>query len=212
MSKRFAGLDLARSRDHSALVVIESEYNSIIGSSSESSISNGSAQPQHRSISVVDAVEYPHLPLEDIAERIRSKYDEHGWSMLYIDATGFGGVLAYDILAARNVSCRCITFTNRLKNEMINNLIALIAEKRLRIPRVYDRLVEQLLQQRRVVTGSSIRYEHPAGRHDDLFWALCLACLAYRDMMDGGFIAASRKFSTRENLYGNYHAIYFREW
>lgn len=194
-AKRFAGLDLARIKDHSALVVIEVNSNE-----------------QDKIISVVDAIEYPHIPLEDITEGIRGKYDEHRWSLLYIDATGFGGALAYDVLLAKNIPCRCITFTNKVKNDMISNLIVLMAEKRLRIPRAYDRLIEQLLEQRRIVTSSSIKYEHPAGKHDDLFWALCLACFAYRDASDNEFITASKKFNMKENLYGNYDAIYFRKW
>ncbi|MEM3092356.1 MAG: hypothetical protein QW776_00430 [Candidatus Nitrosocaldus sp.] len=199
--KRFAGLDLARIKDYSALVVIE--VNNSIDSSNDD---------QGKTMTVVDAIEYPHIPLEDVAERIKGKYEEHRWSLLYIDATGFGGAVAYDILAAKNIPCRYIIFTNGMKNEMINNLITLIAGKRLKIPREYDRLIEQLLQQRRIVTSSSVKYEHPVGKHDDLFWALCLACIACKDAMDNEFIITSKKFSIKENLYGNYDAIHFREW
>lgn len=198
---KFAGLDVARINDYSALVVIT--VNNSIASNSDS---------QGKTITVVDAIEYPHIPLEDLAEKIKGKYEEHKWHLLYLDATGFGGAIAYDIFTAKNIPCRYITFTNRMKNEMISNLIALIAGKRLRIPHEYDRLIEQLLQQRIIVTNSSVKYEHPVGKHDDLFWALCLACIAYKDAMNNEFIITSKKFSIKENLYGNYDAIYFKEW
>jgi phage FluMu gp28-like protein len=188
--QRFAGLDLARIKDHSALVVVEVSDDKII--------------------TVTDAIEYPHIPLDRLAEMVKAKYDERKWVVLLIDATGFGGAVAYDILK-EHMNCKALTFTNRLKNEMVSNLIMLVTSRRLRIPKEYKRLVEQMLEQRMIAESSSIRYTHPSSKNDDLFWALCMACLACKDILSDIHIrVANKKFYQEENPYGKYHAIRFR--
>lgn len=60
---KFAGLDVTRVKDYSAFIVI--------------AVNNSMARSndcQGETITVVDAIEYPPMPLEDLAERIKSKY------------------------------------------------------------------------------------------------------------------------------------------
>lgn len=64
----------------------------------------------------------------------------------------------------------------------------------------YDKLIEQLLQQRMIVTNSSTKYEHRLGKHDDLFWTLCLACIAYKDAMSNEFIITSKNSAERRTF------------
>jgi phage FluMu gp28-like protein len=196
---RFAGLDLARIRDHSALVVIEiTEDKDNINDSN------------NKIITVIDAIEYPHMTLDKLAEMIKSKYEKYKWVTLLIDATGFGGAIAYDILR-KYMDCKALVFTNNIKNQMVSNLITLVANKKIRIPKEHKRLIEQMLEQRIISDSSSIKYRHPSNKNDDLFWALCLACFACKDMLNQSYMKiASKKFYQQENIYGKYDAIYFR--
>ncbi len=196
---RFAGLDLARIRDHSALVIVEVTKEG-----------DNNDDYTNKIITVIDAIEYPHITLDKLAELVKSKYEERKWITLLIDATGFGGLVAYDILK-KHMNCMPVIFTNNIKNQMIYNLITLVSNKKIRIPKKYKKLIEQILEQRIITDSSSIKYKHPSNKSDDLFWALCLACFGCKDMLDQPYMKIMhKKFYHQENLYGKYDAIYLR--
>jgi hypothetical protein len=86
-----------------------------------------------------------------------------------------------------------ITFTLNSKDDMMTNLRSLLQGAKsgvapyLVMPRsgnLVDELKAQLKEQERLL-GASERphYSHPQGRHDDLLWALAIACYVGRDWL-----------------------------
>jgi phage FluMu gp28-like protein len=111
---------------------------------------------------------------------------------IYVDSTGIGEPV-YEMLSNMNVGGKPlgslvypVTFTNERKTQMMTYMITLLEQGKLKISPEYKRLLNQMRLQKYKVTGSRIIYSHPEGGkdteyisyHDDILWALGLACLA----------------------------------
>lgn len=92
-----------------------------------------------------------------------------------IDATGIGNMLAEHLRNRYGSKVEPITFTNSNKDEMITNLKVLFEQRKIRIPND-ERLIRELHDLKRFVSGSTVRYDTTAtDHHCDRVWALALA-------------------------------------
>ena len=111
---------------------------------------------------------------------------------IYLDSTGMGEPV-YEMISYQNVGGKPlgslvtpITFTNEKKTQMMTYMITLLEQGKLKISPDFKRLLNQMKTQQYKVTASRIIYSHPEGGadteyisyHDDLLWALGLACFA----------------------------------
>lgn len=151
MPSIFAGLDVGMISDPSALVI---------------------GDVYDKRIKILEVVEFPlgRYPNDEI----RHYYTIYKWRKMAIDYTTEKSFA--DQLELSGIPLEKVNFTNPTKNDMISNLWNLVKDRRITIPTQYTELKSQMLEQQRIQLTSNVRYEHPQGRHDDQFWALCLCC------------------------------------
>lgn len=91
------------------------------------------------------------------------------------DATGLGDPIVED-LQKRGLSVAGVTLTEATKANIITNLAIMIEQGKIRIPRCYTELIEELQIYGFEITKSGrTRYSAPEGRHDDCVISLALA-------------------------------------
>ncbi|MCX6649315.1 MAG: hypothetical protein NTV61_08010 [Candidatus Bathyarchaeota archaeon] len=97
----------------------------------------------------------------------------------YIDSTKHGDYIIRDMAEAGVPAPTGIFLTQDTKQEAAQILRQRLAEGRLRLP--YDRsLLDELnLEQYELTKTGRITLTHASGTHDDRFWALALATLAF---------------------------------
>jgi predicted molibdopterin-dependent oxidoreductase YjgC len=127
--------------------------------------------------------------------RIAKRVAEHFGSALraiYVDSTGMGEpvfeMLSYSDVGGKPLGSVVVpvNFTNEKKSQMMTIMITLLEQGKLKISPDFKRLLNQMRMQRYKVTGSRVVYSHPESTreteyityHDDLLWALGLACFA----------------------------------
>lgn len=100
---------------------------------------------------------------------------------VYLDATGIGQPVQ-ELLGTTGVSYTPVTFTNQLKQEMVDGLAIRFEQGRITLPAPghkgpYAVLIDELTAYERRKTGSGLRYSYsaPDGGHDDCVTALMLA-------------------------------------
>jgi phage FluMu gp28-like protein len=101
---------------------------------------------------------------------------------VYPDATGVG-VSLIEKFQSSDVSylTKPITFTNALKEKMAMYFYSLLNTEKIKLPND-EKLLHQIHGIRRTTTETGLsRYKHEDGKHDDKFWALCLALNGYLD-------------------------------
>ncbi len=98
-------------------------------------------------------------------------------AVVAVDSTGMGAPLA-ETLAKTIPHLQPITITSSTKQILVNNLRNNILNKKLIIPADEKTLINQLRLYQEINTGHSLKYEAPAGEHDDYVMALALACYA----------------------------------
>jgi hypothetical protein len=134
-----------------------------------------------------------------VAEYIALLRKRYHFRRIFLDQTGIGTVFI-DMLKAKGLLVEGITLSNPKKVEIVETVIRLMQEDRLRLPRIgaYE-LKRQLQEQERDLTQSGmIRFVHPSNSHDDLFWAFCIGCYGIKQQMDGGIdymIVKTKKFT-----------------
>jgi phage FluMu gp28-like protein len=96
----------------------------------------------------------------------------------YVDNTKHGDYIITDMREAGVTEAEGVHFTQQRKQEMAQLLRQRLAEGTLHLP--YDRkLLDELNTETYTLTKTGgVALEHPAGTHDDLFWALALAVFA----------------------------------
>ncbi len=95
-----------------------------------------------------------------------------------LDATGLGAQLAENARRKHGWRVEGVTFTNQVKAELAQNLRLAFEDNRIRIPANDRALRESLHSVRRIVTPSgNVRYDADRSEagHADEFWALALA-------------------------------------
>jgi hypothetical protein len=116
---------------------------------------------------------------------------------IFHDKTGVGNALD-DFLNELPYPYEGITFTNKSKSQMINNLIMGIQKKELELPNIPE--IRQELDAYEVSTNDlgTMKFSAPSGMHDDIVCALMLAYYGASSLVDGDF-----RVKIAEELKGN---------
>jgi hypothetical protein len=163
-----AGQDLAKHRDFSTYV---------------------SLAIQNKVATVKRLNQWPHTDYSIVMEDTKTFYKEDGCRELGVDLGNAGEPLV-EQYRANGVNANGILFTSATKDEMIIYVRNLLQRKKagtpphLELPRsgpFVEELLTQMKEQERII-GASDRphYDHPPDRHDDLLWALNIACYVAR--------------------------------
>jgi phage terminase large subunit-like protein len=153
----FAGLDLGKLQDHSALAIIQRENDTL-------------------------KLVYKHeFPLETnytevIATTTRAN-QQFQLKKLLIDQSGIGEPIL-EQLCDSAIPAEGTTLTQDTKAQLLTNLKLTMEQNHLAIP--YDKqLCEQINDQQYTYTkNGKLTFTHPQGTHDDQLWALALATQA----------------------------------
>ena len=155
----YAGLDLGKHQDHTALAVLKAEENTL---------------------KLVHMHRFPlKTPYATVIGYVKTLCGR--WQTIHkilVDMTGVGEYILEDMQNTGIKTAEGIKFTLETKEQLANNLKQLMTEKRLKIP--YDpELIAELNTERYQLTKEGrIRLTHPEGTHDDRFWSLALAAYA----------------------------------
>ena len=155
MTEYYAGQDLGKRRDYSALAVLERTYDD--------------------KLRLVALKEWPHVDYKIVVADTKQIYKKFGWYKLGVDQSGIGDSIVEEY---HYENAQGIVFTAKAKEEMIEYMILLRQQGKLILPRNgATELIRQLEEQERILSDAgNVTYRHPSGRHDDLLWALALAC------------------------------------
>lgn len=153
----YGGLDLARYRDFSAFV---------LGQIQESDSTT--------TLRVVAVKTWPHVDYSVIEDDLCRYTKRYQILQMGVDATN--EISFSERLAALALPVNPLRFTVPLKHEMISDVVLFMSQRKVVMPRHgTEELVSQIREQERVISqAGTIRYEHPQGRHDDLFWAFAM--------------------------------------
>jgi len=153
----YAGLDLGKLQDHSALAVVQREA---------------------ETLKLVYTHEFPLQTAytEVIATTARANTRFHLQKLL-ADQTGIGEPILEE-LQAQGITAEGATLTQETKAEILTHLKLAMQQQRLAIP--YDkRLCQQINDQQYAYAKSGkLSFSHPPNTHDDQLWALALAVYA----------------------------------
>jgi hypothetical protein len=155
-----AGLDLARVEDFTVLVFLNSKKE------------------------VVYVDRFNRLDWQFQVNRIKSASERYGNPGIYCDTTGVGEPVYESLRAA---GCRVIPypFTQRSKNDLINNLSLLLEQKQIILPKpsIWPEGIDEIEAFEYSVTeNGNVRSGAPTGVHDDTVIATALACWPLRPM------------------------------
>lgn len=121
------------------------------------------------------------LPYTEQAERVTQLAHRYGVSEVTIDAGGPGEAAA-EMLEARRIWPRRVTFTNALKEQYVNAMVLRFEQGQIVLPSpshgpAYQALVDELTAFERCRTDAGLHYTYgaPEGSHDDCVTALMLA-------------------------------------
>jgi len=132
--------------------------------------------------------QWPHTDYSVVMRQTKELYEKRHWRVLGVDETSMGEPLV-ESYKTMGLNVEGIKFTLITKDEMIKYTRSLLQNKMLSIgTRGADELRAQIKEQEMIITVSAgndpdnrrYRYGHPQGRHDDQFWALCIACYTAR--------------------------------
>jgi len=157
----FAGLDLGKYQDYSVLAVVQMEDNAI------------------------KLVHMHRFPLKtayaSVIGYVKTLCDR--WSSInavLVDMTGVGDYIVEDMKNAGISQAEGVKFTQETKEQMATFLKQCMAEKRLKIPYDSALIAELNIEHFELTKEGKIKYSHPEGTKDDLFWSVALAVMATR--------------------------------
>jgi hypothetical protein len=163
MIEHFAGQDLAKRRDYSALVVLQCINNEIL--------------------KLVFLKEWDHVDYKTVISDTKRYFGSFYWTRLGVDRSGIGDSVIEEY-AYENAEG--IVFTQKAKEEMIEHIILLRQQGRLILPlRGAEKLIQQIEEQERIISDAgTVKFRHPSSGHDDLLWAIALACHVAKQEME----------------------------
>ncbi|MEM3357196.1 MAG: terminase family protein [Candidatus Bathyarchaeia archaeon] len=157
----YAGLDLGKHQDPSALAIV---------------------QVENSSIKLVHMHRFPlKTPYASVIGYVKTLHDR--WQKMrrvFVDMTGVGDYIVEDMVNAGISETEGVKFTQETKEEMAEWLKRCMMEKRLKIPYDSELIAELNIERFELTKEGKIRFNHPEGTHDDRFWSLALACYATR--------------------------------
>lgn len=163
MKEYYAGQDLAKRRDFSALVLLE--------------------KTNDYKLKLVYLKEWPHVDYKIVVTETKQIFKHFGWLKLGVDRSGIGDSIIEEYY---NEYAEGIIFSAKTKEEMIEYIILLRQQGRLILPKEGTaELIHQLEEQERILSDAgTVKFRHPSGRHDDLLWALALACYVAKEGLE----------------------------
>jgi len=162
----YAGVDLGKEQDYSVVTVIEKE-------AAKFRVVHVHRFPLHSEYaSVIGYVK----SLQDRWRNIRS---------VYTDVTGVGNYIAEDMTHSGIQGVVGVTFTVQSKEEMATIFREKMRNGEIKIPYVpakklddVDLTAELNVEKCMLMKTGHLRFSHPEGGHDDVFWSCCLSCYA----------------------------------
>ncbi len=163
MIEYFAGQDLAKRRDFSALAVLEAVNND--------------------NLRLVYLKEWDHVDYKTVILDTKRYYRHFSWTKIGVDRSGIGDSVIEEYFTE---NAEGIVFTQKAKEEMVEHVILLRQQGKLILPlRGAERLIQQIEEQERIISESgNVKFRHPSKSHDDLLWALALACHVAKQEME----------------------------
>jgi phage FluMu gp28-like protein len=163
-SEFYVGVDFGKEQDFSVAVVVEKQ----------GSISR-----------VVHVHRFPlHTEYASVIGYIKSLQDR--WKTVravYGDVTGVGNYIVEDMVRSGIHGVTGITFTVQSKEEMATILREKMRNGEVKIPYVPARKLEDIdltaelnIEKYELMKTGHLRFSHPEGGHDDVFWSTALAC------------------------------------
>jgi phage FluMu gp28-like protein len=156
-SEYYAGIDLGKLQDHSALAVVQRE---------------------DETLKLVYTHEFPLETsyTEVIATATRANTRFHLQKLL-ADQSGIGEPILEE-LQTEGITAEGAKLTQDTKTEILTHLKLTMEQQRLAIP-YYKRLCQQINDQQYAYTkNGKLTFQHPPNTHDDQLWALALAVYA----------------------------------
>lgn len=155
----FAGLDVGRENDLTALVVL-----AVVG----------------RYAHVVAIETCRRTKFRAQRKMIREARELFGWSKLCVDATGMGVEMGEELVAQYGSEVVPVTFTNPAKEELATRMLRWFRDDRVRFMRNDDGQklhAETIALRRQVTAAGNVTYDVPrtSQGHGDRLWALALA-------------------------------------
>lgn len=169
----YAGLDLGKQQDYSALTVLKREEKRLrLVFMREFALGT----PYHHVIGYAKALNEA-MPLTRFA----------------VDRTGVGEAVVEELKQNVSAPVEGVTLTAPTKTDVLNGLRMLFEKKEIILPfatrdpkSLERRLITQINEQQYQLSKSGqMTFTHPANSHDDMLWALALA--AYASRRGGGF-------------------------
>ena len=163
MIEYFAGQDLAKRRDFSALIVLQAINNDIL--------------------KLIFWREWEHVDYKTVIVDTKRYFQHFHWTKLGVDRSGIGDSI---IEAYATENAEGIVFSQKTKEEMIENILLLRQQGKLILPaHGAEKLIQQIEEQERIISeAGTVKFRHPSGSHDDLLWALALACRVAKEEME----------------------------
>ncbi len=174
----FAGLDLAQTRDYTALAVIERQNDKLF--------------LRHLKI-----FQQPTI-YATVLGYLKTLQDRWGrFERIRVDTTREGPSFIADMEAAGIHNAEGVTFSVPRKSEMASLLKQRMANKQFSYPLLHwerpyrgEICTELNVERYSLNKDGTIGYHHPQGTHDDVFWAIALAVYATAEMGPEPFFMA----------------------
>jgi phage FluMu gp28-like protein len=162
----YAGVDFGKEQDFSVVLVVEK---------------------QGSMLRVVHVHRFPlHTEYASVIGYIKSLQDR--WKIIravYSDVTGVGNYIVEDMVRCGIQGVTGIAFTVQSKEEMATILREKMRNGEVKIPYVPTRKLEDIdltaelnVEKFELMKTGHLRFSHPEGGHDDVFWSTALAVLS----------------------------------
>ena len=162
----YVGVDLGKHQDYSVVAVVEK---------------------QAETLKLVHIYRFPlKTEYASVIGYVKSLCDR--WQSIhavYVDQTGVGDYIVEDMKKSGIPNVTGITFTIATKEEMATILKEKMRRGEFKIPyfpkkgpRDIDITAELNIERYELTKTGHIKFSHPEGSHDDVFWAVCLAVYA----------------------------------
>jgi len=161
----YAGVDIGKLRDHSAVAVVKQEKDTV---------------------KLVFLKEFPlETPYSHVIGFIINANQKFRFIRILIDRSGAGEVVTEEVKAQGLMNAESKVFTVQSKAEMLANLRIKMEQKQFKMPYSH-RLCQQINSQQYEYTKTGqLRFWHPKNSHDDQVWALALATWATKETSKG---------------------------
>jgi len=154
----FAGLDLGKLQDHSALAIV---------------------QKDNALFKLVYCCQFPlQMPYTEVINTIVRADEKFCFKKLLTDQTGLGEPILENIKEQGLDCAEGETLTQDTKTDLLTNLKLVMEQEQLAIP--YNKALCQQINDQQFSYGKNgkLSFNHPPNSHDDMLWALALAVYA----------------------------------